>query len=122
MQICELFLEGCTDVLVSTVHQLLSAKAPSAEEDQASDQEMFKLFQSLWFSYLKQQLAYLKRLEPLNGAITENIKRVLLVLVKEERLHGARAHQEGTRMYKMWKKSWDAISSFYPDMRDEVLR
>ena len=91
MQICELFLEGSTDVFVNTVPLLLSAKAPSTEEEQAGDQEMFKLFQSLWFSYLKQQLAYLKRLEPLNGAIKENIKRVLLVLVKEERLYGARA-------------------------------
>lgn len=44
MQICDLFLEGSTDVFVSTVHQLLSAKPSSAEEEQTSDQEMFKLF------------------------------------------------------------------------------
>lgn len=33
MQICELFLEGSTDVFVNTVPLLLSAKAPSTEEE-----------------------------------------------------------------------------------------
>ena len=123
MQICELFLEGSTDVFIGIVAMLLSADAPPAsEEDQTTaEREFFKLFQSLWFYYLKHQLAYLERLKPLNRAIKENLKRVLQVLVKDERLCGAGAVQEGTRKYKMWKKSWDAISSFYPNIKEEVL-
>lgn len=122
MQICELFLEGSTDVFIAVVAMLLGADVPStSDEDHAAEKEFFKLFQSLWFYYLKHQLAYLERLKPLNRAIKENLKRVLQVLVKEERLHGAGALQEGTRKYKMWKKSWDAISSFYPNIKDEVF-
>lgn len=122
MQICELFLEGSTDAFIAVVAMLLAADAPSAaEEGQTPEKEFFKLFQSLWFYYLKHQLAYLEQLKPLNRAIKENLKRVLQVLVKEERLYGAGAIQEGTRKYKMWKKSWDAIASFYPHMKDDVF-
>lgn len=122
MQICELFLECSTDVFISVVAMLLGADLqPAGDEDQAGEKEFFKLFQSLWFNYLKHQLAYLERLKPLTRAIKENLKRVLQVLVKEERLHGAGALQEGTRKYKMWKKSWDAVGSFYPNIKDEVF-
>ena len=128
---CDLFLEVCTEVFLAVTEMLLEARPPEVSQEQqeqpqkpnaSPDQEMFKLFQSFWFSYLKQHLAYLKRLDPLNVAIKRNIKRVLTVLVNNERLHGPRASQEGTRMFKMWKKSWDAIQSFYPEMKDEVAK
>lgn len=122
IQMCELFLEGSTDVFIAVVAMLLGAEAPpDSDEGQSAEKEFFKLFQSLWFYYLKHQLAYLERLKPLNRAIQENLKRVLQVLVKEERLYGQGAAEEGTRKYKMWKKSWDAITSFYPKIKDEVF-
>jgi len=118
-----MFLDHSSDIFICTMSLMLEEGEGSNQEvEENQEKEFFKFFKNLWFSYLKQELAYLERMKPLQAQIKDNLTRVLKFLVQSKRIFGADLDVEGSLKVKVWNKSWAAIDPFYPDLKANVLK
>ena len=99
---CEIHIAQSTDVFIHTLSLL---------EDFTEESPEFELFVSLWFSYLKMMLNYVKNIKSLSALTEDNLKRILSLVIKDRQILREDAKGE------LWQKSWEVINSFYPNLK-----
>ena len=80
------------------------------------ESEQYEIFVSLWFSYLKMVLNYVKCMRSLSKLNENNLVRILNVLIKDKKILKEKKADDSTS--DVWNKSWEAISSFYPKLKE----
>jgi len=71
----EVFIK-IVDCASESLQLYLTPECLNKEEKKKREEDFFEIFKTLWFSYLKYQLDYVKNLRPLGTCVHDNLTRV----------------------------------------------